>query len=212
MQANKETLETWNKIASLYQDKFMDLDIYNDSYNHVCRLLKERAKVLDVGCGPGNITKYLLSIRPDFEILGIDTSANMIELAKKNNPTAKFSLMDCRQMSELQQKFDGIICGFCLPYLTPVECAKLLYDAISSLKENGVIYLSFVDGHSSKSGFQVGSSGDRIYFHYHTLQQMKSQLVLNGFDEPEMFKVAYEKLNSEMEEHTIFIARKKANL
>ena len=27
-----ETFETWNKVAALYQDKFMDLDLYNDTY------------------------------------------------------------------------------------------------------------------------------------------------------------------------------------
>jgi hypothetical protein len=33
MDRYKETFETWNKVASLYQDKFMELDLYNDSTN-----------------------------------------------------------------------------------------------------------------------------------------------------------------------------------
>src|SRR5690606_3808601 len=100
---------------------------------------------LEIGCGPGNITKYLLSKKPDFDILGIDIAPNMVELAKQNNPTAHFALMDCRQINQLDTKFDGIIGGFCLPYLTRVESEKLISDASDLLNDNGLIYLSFVE-------------------------------------------------------------------
>ncbi len=168
-----ETFETWNKVASLYQDKFMDLDLYNETYNFICNSIsKDKAKLLEVGCGPGNITKYLLSKRPDFNIFGIDIAPNMIELAKKNNPTASFELMDCRLISKLKGKYDGIICGFCVPYLSLTDIAKLIKDCYNLLNEKGLIYISFVEGEPSKSGFQVSSSGDRIYFYFHILDQL----------------------------------------
>jgi trans-aconitate methyltransferase len=119
MDRYKETFETWNNIASIYEDKFMKLDLYNDTYDYICNsITKQKAKLLEIGCGPGNITKYLLSQRPDFDIFGIDIAPNMIELAKKNNPTAKFAVMDSRQINRLETKYDGIIGGFCLPYLS----------------------------------------------------------------------------------------------
>ena len=80
MDKYEETFETWDKVAYLYQEKFMDLDLYNETYDFICNsILKDNARILDVGCGPGNITKYLLSKRPDFDILGIDISPNMID-------------------------------------------------------------------------------------------------------------------------------------
>jgi trans-aconitate methyltransferase len=85
----KETFDTWNKVARLYQEKFMDLDLYDDTYDTFCDEVNiENATILEIGCGPGNITKYILNKRPDFIIDGIDISPNMIELAKTNNPTA----------------------------------------------------------------------------------------------------------------------------
>lgn len=108
MDKYEETFETWNKVASLYQDKFMDLDLYDETYDYICKAIaKEKAKILEIGCGPGNITKYFLSKRPDFNVFGIDIAPNMIELAKKNNPTAKFSIMDSRKIDEIQEKYDG---------------------------------------------------------------------------------------------------------
>ncbi len=210
MDRYKETFESWNKIASLYQEKFMDLDLYNESYDFICNsIIKEEAKILEIGCGPGNITKYLLSKRSDFNIHGIDVAPNMIELAKKNNPTGNFSVMDSREISEIKTKFDGIICGFCLPYLSESDCEKLIYDSYNLLNKNGLIYLSFVEGLPNESKFQVRSNGDRIYFYYHNLEKLKAKLIDKEFKEIKIFKVDYKKSETEKEIHTILTAKKK---
>ena len=210
MNRYKETFETWNKIASLYQDKFMDLNLYNDTYDFICSSIeKDKAKVLEIGCGPGNITKYLLSKRPDFDIYGIDIAPNMVELAKKNNPSASFAIMDSRQIDEINTKFDGIVCGFCLPYLSQRDTQKLIKDCYNLLNENGLIYLSFVEGDPIKSNFQVGSSGDRMYFYFHSLEELTEQLLKNNFEQINVFKVNYQKKENEMEIHTILTANKK---
>ena len=122
MDKYKETFQTWNKIASIYQDKFMNLDLYNDTYDIFSELITERnPTILEIGCGPGNITKYLLDKRADFKITVIDIAPNMIELAKKNNPTADFKVLDSRNIDKLKIEYDGIIAGFCIPYLSKVD-------------------------------------------------------------------------------------------
>ena len=209
MDRYKETLDTWNNIASIYQDKFMELDLYNDTYDYICNsIAKPKAKLLEIGCGPGNISKYLLSQRPDFDIFGIDIAPNMIELAKLNNPTARFAVMDSRQISNLDTKYDGIIGGFCLPYLSPAETDKLISDSYYLLNDNGLIYLSFVEGDRNKSDFKVGGGG-RVYFHFHNLDHLKTQLIRTKFDEIETFKVKYKTSETEFDIHTILTAKKK---
>ena len=205
-----ETFETWNKVALLYQDKFMDLDLYNETYDFICNnIVKDKAKILEIGCGPGNITKYLLSKRPDFEIFGIDIAPNMIELAKRNNPTANFAILDSRKIDKIESRFDGIICGFCLPYLSQSDSQKLIADSYKLLNENGLLYLSFVEGDPGKSDFKVASSGDRVYFYFHNLSDLKTQLAESKFDELRTFKVEYKKSATEIEIHTIVTAKKK---
>lgn len=209
MDRHKETFDTWNKVASLYQDMFMDLDLYNDTYDYICNsVTKQNAKLLEIGCGPGNITKYLLSQRPDFDIFGIDIAPNMIELAKKNNPTANFAVMDVRQIKSLDKIYDGIIGGFCLPYLSPIESTELISNSYDLLNENGLIYLSFVEGNPGKSDFKVGSNG-RVYFQYHNLDDLTTQLTRANFDEIETFHVNYKTSETEFEIHTILTAKKK---
>ena len=208
MDKYKETFETWNNIASVYQDKFMDLNLYNDSYDYICNsVTKGKAKLLDIGCGPGNISKYLLSKKPDFDILGIDIAPNMIELAKVNNPTATFKVMDSRQISNLDTKYDGIICGFCLPYMSLAESNELISNCYDLLNENGLIYLSFVAGDPNKSDFKVGAGG-RVYFQFHSLDILMKQLIKIKFDKVETFKVKYKISDTQFDIHTILIAKK----
>ena len=209
MDRYKETFDTWNNIASIYQDKFMNLDLYNDTYDYICNSInKQKAKILEIGCGPGNITKYLLTKRPDFDMFGIDIAPNMIELARLNNPTANFAVMDTRQIKTLDMKCDGIIGGFCLPYLSDIESKKLISDAYDLLNDNGLIYLSFVEGDPDKSGFKVGGGG-RVYFHFHDLDGLKAELLKRKFGEITTFKVRYKTSETEFDTHTILTAKRK---
>jgi SAM-dependent methyltransferase len=209
MDTYQETFDTWNKVAKLYQDKFMDLDLYDDTYGTFCEAINiENATILEIGCGPGNITKYLINKRPDFRIEGIDISPNMIELAKANNPTANFKVMDCREVDKLQSKIDGIICGFCFPYLSEFDSSKLIKDCGNLLKDKGVLYISFVEGDYINSGFQAASSGDRTYFYFHTLDSLTKELTNNNFETIKLFNKNYKKNIATEEVHTIIIARK----
>ncbi len=208
MDKEKETFETWNNIASVYEDKFMDLDLYNETYDHFCNTLtKQIAKILDVGCGPGNIIKYLISKNPDYDIFGIDIAPNMIELAEKNNPSASFAVMDTRDIGKLEPNFNGIIAGFCLPYLSQSESQDFMANAFNLLDKQGVLYISFVEGNPQQSDFKTGGGG-RVYFYYHQLDELKKTLVETGFSEIAVFKVNYKTSDTTFDVHTIVTARK----
>ena len=209
MDKYQETFQTWNKVAKIYQEKFMNLDLYNDSYDTFLDLIfKTNASVLEIGCGPGNITKYLLSKKANLKIKGIDVSESMIELARENNPTAEFEIMDCREIDSLNKKNDAIICGFCIPYLSESDCLKLLTDCNRLLNDSGILYLSFVAGDYKNSGYISGSSGDRTYFYYHNLDNLEKVLKANNFKTNKMLLKNYIKADGTAEVHTILIAKK----
>ncbi len=110
MYLTKKAVDVFDKLADLYAGKFMDVSMYKDSFGIFCeKTIAHRAEILEIGCGPGNITRYLLQKRPDFRLFGIDLAPNMVELAKINNPSAKFQVMDCREILSIQKKFDGVI-------------------------------------------------------------------------------------------------------
>jgi len=189
----------------------MDMDLYSDTYDLFCDLIdKKNAEIFEIACGPGNITKYLLTIRPDFRILGIDIASKMIDLAKINNPTAKFQLMDCRDIGRLDKKYDAIMCGFCLPYLSREESEKLISDAAGLLRSNGVLYLSTMEDDCNKSGFESPSFGgeDKMYIYYHQADYLTNALKNNGFKIIELQRKNYPEEDETFTTDLIIIAKK----
>lgn len=208
MDKHFETIQTWNKLANIYQDKFMHLDLYNESYDHFCDYFQgKKSRILDIGCGPGNISKYLLSRNDQFEILGIDMAPNMIALAKLNNPNANFKVMDCNHIDEIKDQFDGIICGFCIPYLSSVECDLFLLNAYNLLNNEGIIYLSFVPGQPDQSEFKQSNMG-KVYFYYHQRERINKLLIELGFDIKVMCDIDFYRSENNVEQHVCVIARK----
>lgn len=182
MDKNKMAVALFDKLAEVYQQKYMNVAGYHDTLDWFCEHLpKQNASVLELACGPGNITNYLLAQRPDFKILGTDLAPKMIELAAINNPTAQFQLLDCRELSSHDAKYDGIMCGFCLPYLQKQEVVQLFLDANARLNEAGILYLSTMEDDYEKSGFRKGSTGDEIYMHYYPKEFLTAALQDIGF-------------------------------
>jgi cyclopropane fatty-acyl-phospholipid synthase-like methyltransferase len=209
MDSYQITFDTWNKVASLYQDKFMDLDLYHDTYDRFCQLIEKRgSSVFEIGCGPGNVTKYLLSKRPDLSIEAIDISPNMIALAQANNPSARFTVMDCREIGTFNARFDAIISGFCMPYLSKEDCAKFIQDCSALLQTAGIFYFSTIKGDYRNSGYAIASTGDRTYTYYYDEDYLLQELKQNQFELLELAYKNYLKSDGTTEVDMIFMARK----
>lgn len=52
--------------------------------------LAEAVRVVDVGCGPGNSTELLAARFPDAEVVGLDSSPDMLASARKRLPDCRF--------------------------------------------------------------------------------------------------------------------------
>jgi trans-aconitate 2-methyltransferase len=56
-------------------------------------------RVVDLGCGPGNFTALLTRRWPDADVLGLDSSPEMIEAARRDLPGIAFEVADLRDWS-----------------------------------------------------------------------------------------------------------------
>lgn len=211
MDHNPIAIRVFDAGAKAYQDAFMDTALYHDSFDLFCNAIEGRnAEVLELACGPGNITRYLLNKRPDLRILGTDLAPNMLDLARSNNAHAEFQLLDARAIGSLGRSFDAIMCGFCLPYLTPNEAKTLIRDAAAALRPKGVLYLSTMEDDPEKSGFKPSSSGkgEAAYIQFYRADFLTDALYASGFTLLDLSRKVYTGRNGEIVSDVLIVAKK----
>ena len=105
--------------------------------------LQSCERVLDLGCGIGNLTFDLASRCREGFVLGIDASASMINQAQtraKGISNIEFRVLDATQI-EFQQEFDAVFSNSTLHWI--LEGEKILTDIKKALKPGGRIGLQF---------------------------------------------------------------------
>ncbi len=198
MDHSQHASSIFNKYAESYEERFMDVSMYSTSLDFLLNEVNDRnITVLDVACGPGNISKYLLDRNSNLEITGIDLSENMISIAQKNIPSGSFTICDARDILSLNKKFDLVISGFCFPYLTKEEVIQFIADARKLILPGGLLYLSTMERPYSESGIQKGSKGDEIMMHFHEEGYLSEALVVNNFTVLKIDRVITEMTNGD---------------
>lgn len=206
----KSAKEIYESSASAYADRFMEMDLYNDLYDYFSSLLSEGDALLDIGCGPGNISSYLQSKIAGLEIHGLDFSEPMLSIAKDNIDGGTFYCMDCRDVAQIGRTFDAVISGFCTPYLTQEECGKLIKDIGKITSTNGVVYLSTMEGTQDDSGYEKTSfAGDQeVFINYHEEAFIRQALDDAGFKVKKFDKKEYLEADGGITYDLVFIAQK----
>lgn len=176
------SVATFNRLADRYAEKYFHLDMY-DTYldRFVKRIVSHGASVLDVACGPGNVSAYLAKVRPDLKLVGIDLAEGMVKQARLRVPSAEFWVKDCRQIGELEQVFDASAFAFGLSYLTDDDANRFFSSLNSTLADSALLYLSTITGEPSWSGFETSNNGDRVYMKYRGVDDVVSMVERAGY-------------------------------
>ena len=149
MRAQKNIIETYDKIAANYAARYMDeLD-----HKPLDRLLlrdfaaenKGKGTILDIGCGPGQTTKFL-SDEGCTDIIGTDLSPVMIAEAKRINPQLNFEVADALRLQYNTNSFAAAVAFYAIVNLDyPV--IKTAFNEINRVLKAGAPFLfSFHSG------------------------------------------------------------------
>lgn len=114
---------------------------------------RKRMKVLDIGCGPGDILEYL----PDVDYTGFDLNGEYIAAAiKRFGSRGKFFCADVNNVDRESGAYDIVLANGILHHLTDNEALGLMRLADSCLAPGGrFVSLDgcFVDGQSAASRY-----------------------------------------------------------
>ena len=106
-------------------------------------------RILDLGCGEGNLTARLAQLVPQGFIVGIDASESMVASAKKAHKAEnlRFDLVDINDV-DFADEFDVVFSNATLHWVK--DHNKLLANVYKSLKAGGIVRFNFAgDGNCS---------------------------------------------------------------
>ncbi|MEM7476045.1 MAG: class I SAM-dependent methyltransferase [Planctomycetota bacterium] len=176
------SVESFNELAELYHKRFHGLAFYQPTFDRFLELLSDNCRLLEVACGPGNVTSYVLEKNATLSVLGIDLAPRMIELAKEINPQASYRVLDARRIGEMTEDFDAVMSAFLLPYIDKEDTLQHLEDVAALLEVGGLFYLSAIEGDYATSTFKSGSTGRQVFMHYYDCDFLTQELEESGFE------------------------------
>jgi ubiquinone/menaquinone biosynthesis C-methylase UbiE len=201
-------VKTYNKIAQAYAKEFFDDKIDLKYLDKFLSLLPQKAKILDIGCGPGNYTKHMMERR--FIAEGIDLSRGMIKIAKKLVPNGKFKIMDMRKLKYSEKSFDGLCVAYSLYHIASNQTFSTLKEFFRVLKPDGLIILMLQKGKGEGIIPEPFNPKEKMFFKYYEKGEIKNLLRKSGFE------VIYEaertpRSGLELKQKKLFIIARKSS-
>lgn len=99
--------------------------------------LPERASVLDLGCGAGELATRILAQR--FRVTGVDISGNQLALARRGVPNAVFIQADMTALALPPESFDAVVALYSITHVPRIEHAQLLAGIAGWLRAGGLL-------------------------------------------------------------------------
>jgi MPBQ/MSBQ methyltransferase len=101
---------------------------------------KKQGRILDVACGMGATTRYLLRYYEPEDVTGINIGEKQLQICRKNAPGCTFLQMDATELEFQDNSFDNIICVEAAFHFDTRE--KFVREAYRVLKPGGYLVLS----------------------------------------------------------------------
>ncbi|WP_027730676.1 trans-aconitate 2-methyltransferase [Variovorax paradoxus] len=105
--------------------------------------LPEAARVVDLGCGPGNSTELLANRFPAAKVVGTDNSEAMLASARERLPRARFELSDIATWAPQDQAPNLIYANAALQWVPDHE--QLIPRLFAALAPGGVLAIQMPD-------------------------------------------------------------------
>ncbi len=177
--------ETYDRIAEDWFKDHQEDTWWIGGTDAFISFLKPKSPVLDVGCGAGTKSKYLLD--KGLGVVGIDFSEKMIEIAKREVPLATFKVVDIKDMGELQESFDGILAQAVLLHIPKAEVVGVINGLKNKLKDGGYLYIAVKEKRPESKEEEVKVEDDYGYryerfFSYFTLPEIRKHLSDTGMN------------------------------
>jgi len=148
----------YTELADIYHEMYQSIFDYGQQFRECHTILRKReaVRVLEIGCGAGNLAPYFL--RAGYDYTGMDRAEPMLRIARREQREARFVQGDMRRFSS-RRKFDAIvIVGRSFTYMTTNENVRsALRCCRQALRPGGVLIFDNFDASGIFTDFRARS-------------------------------------------------------
>jgi SAM-dependent methyltransferase len=179
-----QVADMFNEHAQSYAERFADQSLYFEALHCFVKLLPEKATVVDLGSGPGNVAKELLTRTSKIKAyVAVDLAADMLALAAKIDPRVQpvcANVLDTTHYKNLLKQA-GIVASFCAPYWKDEELNNWIQEISQYTDPNTVLYFSTMSDEIEKPGLKTNSHGQQLWMNFYSVKNLQALFAQHGW-------------------------------
>jgi SAM-dependent methyltransferase len=180
----RNTQTSYDQVAAEYAEKFKDeMDSKPFDRNCLDRLAREVGSlgpICDMGCGPGQIARYLH--RRGVDTLGVDLSPGMVAEAQRLNPEIPFHQGNMLSLPDEDNSWGGIAAFYCILHIPREQVVDALREMKRVLKPGGILLVTFHIGEEIKHLDEWWEKPVNVDFAFYLPEEMETWLEEAGYE------------------------------
>lgn len=137
------TLKNYSKVASEYHSANVGKSVAHDQLVEFSKLVNPPASVLDIGCGPGDDTKFLTQ---KYRVTGLEMVKKFADIASFENPNADIVNGNIIDYDIGRNKYKGIWSRDAIHHIPEEHLDSVFKKIADALVDEGVFYVIVREG------------------------------------------------------------------
>lgn len=143
--------------------------------------VRDRGAVCDMGCGPGQIARYLHE--RGVRVCGVDLSAEMVDRAKQLNPGIEFHQASMLNLPVADGAWAGVAAFYSIIHVPRADVPAALRELRRVVQSDGVLLLAFHIGDTTLHLDEWWGQPVSVDFHFLRPEEMTSHLRAAGWED-----------------------------
>ena len=190
MEKRSDVATSYDRVADEYvrriADELRHKPLDRQLLDRFAARVRDAGRACDLGCGPGHVAAYVHQRGVSMD--GIDLSSEMVERARRLNPSIEFRRGDMRALDVPDGAWAGIVAFYSIIHIPRDEVVAVLRELRRVLQPGGVLLMAFHLGGDTIHLDQWLGEPVSVDFIFFRADEMAGYLTSAGFEIEEIIE------------------------